>query len=144
MNLTGTLLLTATCLLTAGADEPTDKDKILGTWKITKETRDGKDVPADANKNVRVTFTADKMQIKEGDMAHEASYRLDRTKKPTGIEIVPADGPHKGQKLQGVYALEGDTLKVCIVLAPGKTVPTEFVAKPESGCVLLSLQREKP
>jgi len=144
MNLPGTLLLTAACLLTAGADEPTDKDKIQGTWKITSETRDGKEIPADANKDVRMVFSGDKLLIKEGDATKEASYRLDRTRKPAGIEIVPADGPHKGQKLQGIFALEGDALKICILLAPGKTPPTEFAAKPQSGCDLLVLHREKP
>ena len=53
--------------------------------------------------------------------------------KPGTIDVTHTDGPQKGETLQGIYALEGDTLKLCFSIC----FPTEFSSKPGAGGLLL-------
>ena len=43
----------------------------------------------------------------------------------------------------GIYALEGDELKLCLP-QPGRDRPTAFAAPEKSGTTLLVFRREKP
>ena len=58
----------------------------------------------------------------------KAKITLDPSKKPKTIDYLVSDGPTKGQKLLGIYEIEGDTLKSCFG-APGAGRPTEFSGK---------------
>lgn len=52
-------------------------------------------------------------------------------------------GDQKGKTIQGIYEIDGDTLRVCVVL-PGKGErPTEFSGKGGSGCNLTVYERQK-
>jgi uncharacterized protein (TIGR03067 family) len=136
--------------LSAAAEPPaakppaaTDRDKLQGTWKVSAEVEDGRESPAARCGKVRLVFAADKLLLKEGDEVQEAAFTLDATRTPRVIELVPAAGPHKGKKLSGIYALEGDTLRVCLPTEPGKEAPADFGCRPGSGRILLTLQRDK-
>jgi uncharacterized protein (TIGR03067 family) len=135
--------------LSAAAEPPAakppaaDRDKIQGTWKVAAEVEDGRESPAARSGKVRLVFAADKLLLKEGDEVQEAAFTLDATRTPRVIELVPAAGPHKGKKLAGIYALERDTLRVCLPTEPGKEAPADFGCRPGSGRILLTLQRDK-
>lgn len=132
----------------AAADEAKDvaakkeREKLAGTWKIVSAERDGQ---ADkGSQNAVVTFTADgKLTVKlaEGESG-DGTYKLDPSKKPKAIDYTPNFGPDKGKLHEGIYALEGETLKICRS-DPSKPRPTEFATKVDSGQMLLVLKREK-
>ena len=54
-----------------------------------------------------------------------AAFTLAPSKTPKTINFTVAEGTDKGTKLAAIYALDGDSLKLCIS-APGEKRPTEF------------------
>ncbi|HLJ95754.1 MAG TPA: leucine-rich repeat protein [Gemmataceae bacterium] len=130
------------------ADDPKDaaakkeSEKLAGTWKVTKAEHDSQ--PDKAFVNAVTTFTADgKFTAKFADgMAGAGTYKLDPSKKPKAIEITMNFGPNKGKPHEGIYALEGETLKICSS-DPGKPRPKEFATKADSGQTLFVLTRAK-
>jgi RNA polymerase sigma factor (sigma-70 family) len=130
-----------------------DKDAIQGIWKVTGVEMGGKEAPDgdDGVKEMKTatwTITADKITVamsKEGK--HDASYKLDPTKKPKQIDFTPLDGPpnEKGKTGQGLYSLEGDVLKLCMPKGPDADErPTELATKEGGKAFLITLKREKP
>ena len=67
-------------------------------------------------------------------------YTLDPEKKPKQIDWVGIKGRHVGDKIQGIYKLEGDILTICHA---GKDRPTEFKSEADSGRRLVFLSRIK-
>jgi uncharacterized protein (TIGR03067 family) len=139
------ILLMAGLMLNAGvaSDDPKDdQEKIHGTWKVVSMEVRGKSL-RDGTKNLRVVFTKDKMEFKHGDKSDgEFAYKLDSTKKPKWIDLAPIGKSGKpGKTAQGIYALEGNDLKICHP-DPGRARSTEFTSSPDS--ILIILKREKP
>jgi uncharacterized protein (TIGR03067 family) len=62
--------------------------------------------------------------------------------KPPGIDFEHKEGALQGKAWKGIYALDGDTLRICDN-APDleKARPAAFEAKVESGYVLLTFKR---
>jgi uncharacterized protein (TIGR03067 family) len=138
------LVLLAVGLL-AAADAPTKdadkKDKLAGTWTVASGQRDGMDL--DGIKGDTVQFDGATMTVKTQNGDHRATFKVDATKKPKAIDLTPEDGPEKGQTIAGIYAFDGDDLKLCFA-RPGKGRPTAFVTKAGSDLMLIVLRPEKP
>lgn len=155
LNRLGTLL-TIGCLLagfgSAGAlgDDPDDAFKeelkaLAGTWKAVSIETDGKKAPEDILKQVVMTRDeSGKTVIRRGDMVVlEATVKkLDPSKKPKTIDTEQTVGENKGKTIQGIYEIDGNTLRVCLA-PPGKERPSEFSAKAGSGNSLAVYRREK-
>ena len=142
-----TVLVLVTGLLLA-ADEPKDaaakkeSEKISGTWKIISVEPDGQ--PDTTLRNATVSFAVDgKFTIKFADATRgEGTYKVDPSKNPKTMDYTLNIGSNKGKLQEGIYALEGDILKIC-GSTPDKPRPKKFSAKADSGQVLLELKREK-
>ena len=148
MRLHGALFLTAALLLAADTPKSsTDHDKIQGVWKITSSRENGQEPQGERKERmekVRVRFTADKVIFGEGEEKQEGTYKLDPAKQPPTIEVTTLSGPNKGKKTNGIYKLDGDTLKVCMSIEDGKEAPADFTAEADSGRALFTLERIKP
>jgi uncharacterized protein (TIGR03067 family) len=139
-------LLLGAGLLPAGADNTKDAPKQLqGAWTVTAAQRDGK--PADDVVGHRLSFAGTRFQIrsKDGKLLYEGTFRADPSTKPAAIDFEHAEGALKGKTWKGIYALEGDALRICDN-APNldKDRPAAFEAKAGSGYVLIRFQRGKP
>jgi uncharacterized protein (TIGR03067 family) len=130
-------------LSVAAADEKAELEKFNGTWKGVSVVTDGKEMPKAEAEAVRLTVNGEKYTLKMGNEEIEGTHKLDPTKKPKHIEAVRTKGPNKGEKLLGIYELEGDTYRACFAAA-GKDRPTEFKSAPGSGQRVLTFKREKP
>jgi len=128
---------------TFAADEPkadADQKALAGSWSVTSAEMRGE-------KNAEVvgsimTFEADRVTLKhkgEEDMK-EAKYKLDSSAKPKRIDIMPKE---KEETLQGIYELDGDTLKICMADKGSEPRPEKFESAAEKKIVLLVLKREK-
>ena len=125
-------------LLAAADDKPdakADKEKLRGVWKVVSAKKAGNDLGDQIG--VTVKFDGDEFTMPEGD---QAELKLDPTKQPKQIDVVPLNGKGKGKTLSGVYKLDGDNLTLHFGL-DGQERPAGFEASGET--VLLVLERVK-
>ncbi|HEX2933225.1 MAG TPA: TIGR03067 domain-containing protein [Candidatus Binatia bacterium] len=119
--------------------------KLQGTWTATKAEREGK--AADDVVGHRLSFTGNRFQIasKDGKPLFAGTIRVDSSAKPAAIDFEHTEGTLKGKPWKGIYALDGDTLRICDN-APNldKARPAAFEAKSGSGYVLITFTRTKP
>jgi uncharacterized protein (TIGR03067 family) len=147
MLLVETLAVTLLAAVAVAQEEATKTDmlKIQGTWRLLSREKDGKADAAEAIKDIVMINKGDKFSFKgsaSGAGAMTGTFTLDATKKPKTMDRIPADGPRKGKTLPGIYALDGDTLKICVSLT-GAERPSEFATRPNSGVLLSVFKREK-
>jgi internalin A len=148
MNLRHAWLLIFVTGFLFAADDPKDdsakkeREQLAGTWKVTSAERDGQ--PDKGSLNAITMFTADgKWSVKSTDgTTGDGTYKLDPGKKPKAIDYTMNYGPNKGKPHEGIYELEGDTLKICRSDS-GKPRPKEFATETDSGQMLFVLTREK-
>jgi uncharacterized protein (TIGR03067 family) len=114
---------------------------LAGSWVVSSTTIGGVADPQLVGRTAtfvdgRLTFRS-----KDGD-EHSGTYTQDAKASPADIDFVPADGPHKGKLLKGVFAVDGDELTICL----GKereARPTTFSKKTGEQSVLLRMRRTK-
>jgi uncharacterized protein (TIGR03067 family) len=135
--------------LLLGAQPPRDdagkKDlgKMQGDWAAVSMIQDGQPIPDD---DAQALFRT--MKGQQYSVAHfrrvigKGTFTLDATKTPHAIDAFPANLPDKTKPVRGIYAFEGERLKLCFAL-PGKERPSEFSSKEGSGHTLSVWEREK-
>lgn len=151
-----TLFAALAALMPAAAEDkpPSDREKLVGTWKILEYHDDGAErmgrligralTPKDGpEKYPKLVFTADECYVlrpgKEGGVREMTagitnvnfkSVKLDEAAKPKAIDITPHT--KEGAKvvvMPGIYELDGKKLRVCWNETPGQSKnvrPTEF------------------
>jgi uncharacterized protein (TIGR03067 family) len=146
-----TLLLTAGLLAGSaavvnaeGKGAPTDQEKIQGTWTFVSGESDGKAVPPEKIKDSTVVIGKDTILVRDGNnkKTWEVGYRLDPTKSPRAITMQLTEGDQKGRKTDGIYQLEGDSLKLCYAL-PGGARPSGFTTRAGGKTNCFTLKRAK-
>jgi uncharacterized protein (TIGR03067 family) len=146
MSNLATLLLAAPVLLGGDITDLIRKDRaaLQGTWKVTASTSKGEKVPAEDLKDLFLIFKGDAILIREGDKtAENFTYLLDPRKKLKEIDLTLRVGPQKGRVDRGIYALDGDTLRICIQSNKDAPRPGEFASRQGSEVWLVVLQRTK-
>jgi uncharacterized protein (TIGR03067 family) len=136
------------CMVTAALAQPEDSAKDLklmqGTWSGTFIEAGGAPIP-DKEKAVKVKLVvkADKYTVFLDEMKYtEGQLKLDASKKPRAIDATPADGPFKGKMQPGIYAFEGDEMRV-LFSEPGAERPSEFKTKEGTKQMLARYKRVK-
>jgi RNA polymerase sigma factor (sigma-70 family) len=121
------------------AGDKADKDRIVGTWRITKGRVDGKEMPEEFTALARMTFSKDGKLIftiisedKEGKYDLVGPGKLDLsfdTSKEMGL---------------GIYKFEGnDRLTICAAHGT-ETRPSDYTSEKGESQVVFFLQRAKP
>lgn len=128
----------------APADEAAKKEyaRFAGNWHFVSMEADGKPLPEAFFKEDQMVLDGPKFTVTGGGTTYKGTFKVDVTKSPKQIDITFTAGPEAGKTLYGIYELEGDTYKVCLGM-PGKDRPKAFMTKPDSGCVLEVLKRER-
>ncbi len=121
----------------AGPPSPPDKERLQGTWIAVAAEHDGR--PTDAG-DYRITFEGDAYRSeRDGGDVNNGTFRLDLTTSPPGIVLLTTEGPCQGLGREGIYALEGDRLR--LLFFSGQARPTEFATRPGSRTMLMELRR---
>jgi uncharacterized protein (TIGR03067 family) len=143
--------MTLTILLTAGlclAAQPPQDDpvkaelKLLGgTWVgVTGSNGDRRLTGADAEK-LSLVIKGDRFTASSGDaVIMEGLVSIDPAKTPKTIDLASTKGRHEGSTVEGIYAVDPQELRLCLV-EPGKNRPTAFAA-PKGGVMLTYLRRK--
>lgn len=123
-----------------GAEDPA-KEKaapLQGGWKFEKLEVDGK--PAELPDTAFWWFIKGDKVLYGG--AELATLTIDSQTSPKCIDV-KFRGPKR--VLEGIYSIEGDTLKICVNAATEgvRERPTDFSTKGKSGLRLLVFQRDK-
>lgn len=139
-------LILATMLGPAFAQPVVEAQKKLqGTWTAIKAERDGNTADDVVGHRLSVTGNRFQIQSQDGKRLHAGTVRLDPSAKPAAVDFEHTEGALRGKAWKGIYALAGDTLRVCDNapnLDQGR--PAAFEATRGSGHVLITFKREKP
>jgi uncharacterized protein (TIGR03067 family) len=118
----------------------TDAIRIQGTWKVVALEAQGTQAPAEIVAAMRLVFKDATLTFDPGEPGFtKYTFKLDPTAKPPTFDMTQMEGKRETQK--GIYALEGDTLKICIGLADR---PKAFPVKEASQDALYTMKRAKP
>ena len=126
-------------------DEPSPKDAALkrdfarlqGTWQIEALEEDGKKISAAELKDRTLFFGKDTFLFKREDNTLQIGMlKLDPSKTVKTVNATIMRGPQKGDTMLGIYALDGETLKICFHV-PGEERPKEFSAPAGSSRVFM-------
>jgi uncharacterized protein (TIGR03067 family) len=149
------ILAIASTILLLGAHAPKEDakkelERLQGNWRMVGLEESGKKQEIDFDKAPLLPIKADRLK----DVPYEGKklemlIELDPSQKPRAIVLtyVSPDGKEKGDSFLGIYALEGDVLKVCLSPNPrgqDNKRPKEFATKGEgAGLFMWVLKRDK-
>src|SRR5438093_331879 len=103
-----------------------DPQRFQGTCKFESLEEHGEKAGAVSLKGRSIFFGADTFLIRDEEGIVKAGMvTIDPSKKPKTINAVIKRGLEQGEIMLGIYALEGDTLKVCFDVQ-GQERPKEF------------------
>jgi uncharacterized protein (TIGR03067 family) len=136
--ITGIAVLLAALGGSASADEP---PKLDGRWKVVSVELAGMSVPGLEVAELVLTGGKKVFTLPDGRV-EKGTYRLQAGKQPREIDAT-TEGREGTEP--GIYAVEGDTLKLCLATRGGPR-PREFATKQGSDHILIVLRRaaEKP
>jgi uncharacterized protein (TIGR03067 family) len=144
MKIRCTFALSLALVFAAGVsaqDSKKEQALLQGKWKATKLAIEGMEIPADELAALKITVEGDQfIGQKNGAEPEKNTMKVDPTKKPKSIDLTPQTGPFAGKTMQGIYALEGETLRMCLGL-PDTNRPDAFAGGENR--VLITLQRVK-
>jgi uncharacterized protein (TIGR03067 family) len=135
---------------TAGVDTPEnpaieqDRKQYEGTWLVVSLQVNGVQASLADLEKITVVNRADGTWVVkfDGKEVGRGTSRIDPTQYPKAIDLTATEEGGKVTKFLGIYALAGDSRKVCFA-PPGQDRPADFSSPPGSGHILVVLQRER-
>ena len=119
-------------------DSKVELAKFNGTWELLSVVADGKEIPQENLKSIRVVIQDGKHTVLMGQtvIAKEIPFMIDSSRDPkTMVDTLP-----DGKTIKGIYKLEGDTLTSCVATVD-QDHPKEFSSKTGSGYTLRVFKR---
>jgi uncharacterized protein (TIGR03067 family) len=144
-----TTTLSLLAALLAPADDKADAlrrevARHQGTWAVTSFVRDGKASPKELTDSIVRVVEGDHVVWKrDGKRFAGTAVVLDPSKAPRTIDVLPDGGPARGERVLGIYKLDGDTLTICMADA-GQPRPLAFEAPNGSKQTLMTFRRKGP
>lgn len=131
--------------LVMAADDAKDAVKkemkqLEGSWKVTGFEHNGNRLNVS---EWSLVVKGDKYTLTYGNSTEEGTFKIDPSKKPKTVELVPSTGESQGKARRGIYELEGKNAKLCVAVAGKEERPTAFETKPDSDFYLWEFEREK-
>jgi RNA polymerase sigma factor (sigma-70 family) len=119
-----------------------DSDRLSGDWQVVAMVDDGRSLREEEFLFTRLRIRGDSIILEGGRRDLEMSFRLDPGQEPKAIDMQVKG--YANQTYFAIYALDGDTLRIC---RPNRTEiyrPTQFASKPKSGVLFLTAKRMIP
>jgi uncharacterized protein (TIGR03067 family) len=128
MRMLALMVAVAGLLRSGEGPSKSELDKYQGTWVLVAEEFEGEAIPAGKMADRSYTIRGDKLLYNSNGKARSATVKLDPSKTPKTYDLVRDDGL---RSLRGIYAWDGDTIKVCSADDQGPR-PEAFKTEPGS------------
>lgn len=132
LRFTAALLMIASAPITHGAapvpkpDPAMDLKALEGTWEVvTYEVKGKKASDAGYASLKEIIISAGKTDLLEREKT-DLPIKIDPSKTPKAIDVYLIDAMKAQAHVKGIYALDGDSLKICIPLSMEAERPTKF------------------
>lgn len=111
-----------------------------GAWSFTTLEVGGQSIPAAMLSASRILMDGDRFRTESPEANYDGEFLIDVEAQPHTIDITFIEGPEAGNQSLGIFALDGDTLTICLGLT-GAARPTTFATAPGSHHALETLHR---
>jgi len=106
--------------------------ELQGEWRLVSLALNGAPIDPRSVPYGKRVVKGDEMTVTFGkEVVTKAKMAADPASHPKTMDYVHIGGMLAGQSQQGIYELQGETLKICSS-PPGQSRPTEFTAAPEN------------
>ena len=127
---------------TVAADDAADRKKLTGVWKGW--VVEGKGEQAKQRRMpITLTIRGDTITGVQGDGKDlgTGTFTVRTVNGSKQMDATRTQNPGRGQNYNGIYSLDGDTLRWCVSNPPGRERPAELQSR--TGQFLMILQRQK-
>jgi uncharacterized protein (TIGR03067 family) len=84
-----------------------DLERFQGNWSMISAERDGKKMPSEEAKKIRLTIQGSEFILrKDAVVISEGSFALDSVGKPKKVDETITAGPNKGKRLLAIYEID--------------------------------------
>lgn len=118
--------------------------RFQGTWQLDSWQQKGKPLAAEDLKKRGVFFGANLFVFRrDGKLLQAGSLQLDPSKSPHTVNLSVKEGDGKDGVMLGIYALDGNTLKLCFD-PEGQKRPEKLAPDAKSPFTFIELKKPKP
>lgn len=133
----------------AKAAGPTDEakkelERLQGTWVMAGLEVNGEAVPEAKLQGTTLVIRGDRYVVKVKETTHETTIAVDPAKKPKAIDMFLPNGTDAPKLSEGVYDLDGDTLRICRNQAAGEDRPAQIGSWPNTNLFVVTWKRQRP
>jgi uncharacterized protein (TIGR03067 family) len=129
--------------VTAASAVDKGMEAFQGSWAMISLQINGEKVSEAQVKTGRLVVEGDRYTPTLGTNSSMSTYKLDTTASPSTIDFTFVDGPQKGKTVKGIYAFDGETLRICRGLTEADARPSVFAAPEDSGALVVVWKRAK-
>jgi uncharacterized protein (TIGR03067 family) len=136
------LAITSLAISCSSTKADGNADSLNGVWRAEYLEIEGKAASPEEVKSIFVTVNGKRLLVRldgENSRAKEALIKIDSTKSPGHIDILPADG--QAESVLGIYELSKNTLKVCLKADSGTRRPDKFETNANSEQILIVFKK---
>ena len=117
------------------SDFNADRDVLQGTWRPVSMLENGKSLPKEQFKNIKLTISVFNFTFSNGADTHSGLYMIDPRESPKTLDIAVTKGKESGKVYLAIYKFEDGKMIQCMQVSNASR-PTEFTGDAGSGNLL--------